>query len=71
MKTYEQKLAILRDVGDLQGEMAAKAKHYSAADNEALALRFSRASYAAVNARTFMHAALMAEREAKAMEKMQ
>jgi len=68
--TYADKLAKLRDLGDLQGEMAAKAKNYAAQDNQELALRFERASYAAVNARTFMHAALMAEREAHARKGM-
>jgi hypothetical protein len=64
--TYQDKLAVLRAFSDLQAEMAAKAKHYAAADTLELAMRFSRASYAAVNARMFMHAALMAERELKA-----
>lgn len=64
--SYADKMAKLRDLGELQGEMSAKAKSYAAQDNQELALRFERASYAAVNARTFMHAALMAEREAQA-----
>lgn len=65
--TYADKLALLRALGDLQGEMAEKARHYKAKDNAELALRFERASYAAINARTFCQAALMAEREAKAI----
>ena len=69
--TYQEKLEVLRDFADLQGECAAKAKHYAASDTLELAMRFSRASYAAVNARMFMQAALMAEREAKAVEVMQ
>lgn len=64
--THAEKLAKLREFGDLQGECAAKAKHYAANDRPDLANRFQRASYAAVNARLFMHAALMAEREALA-----
>jgi hypothetical protein len=68
---YADKMARLRDLGELQGEMAAKAKNYAAQDDQELALRFERASYAAVNARTFMHAALMAEREAKTRKGMQ
>lgn len=66
--TYSEKLSLLRSLGDLQGEMAEKARHYKAKDHAELALRFERASYAAINARTFCQAALMAEREAKAVE---
>lgn len=66
--TYAEKMERLRELGDLQAEMANKAWHYAAKDNLELALRFERASYAAVNARTFMQAALMAEREATARE---
>lgn len=69
--TYATKMERLRELGDLQAEMADKARHYAAKDNAELALRFERASYAAVNARTFMQAALMAEREAKARELVQ
>lgn len=54
----------LRELGDMQAEMASKAAHYAARDRPELAGRFQRASYAAVNARTLMQAALMAEREA-------
>lgn len=68
--TYEEKLDRLRDLGDMQSEMATKATRYRAADKPDLALRFERASLAAVNARTFMHAALMAEREAIARDGM-
>lgn len=67
--TYAEKMERLRELGDMQAEMAEKARHYAANDNPELALRFQRASYAAVNARTFMQAALMAEREANALEK--
>lgn len=66
--TYAEKMERLRELGDLQAEMADKARHYAAKDQPELALRFERASYAAVNARTFMQAALMAEREATARE---
>lgn len=66
--THAEKMELLRSFGDLQGEMADKARHYAANDQPDLALRFERASYAAVNARTFMQAALMAEREATARE---
>lgn len=66
--THDEKLARLRDLGEMQAEMAAKAKAYAARDQPELAMRFERASLAAVNARTFMHAALMAERES-AVEK--
>ena len=62
--TYQAKLEKLRDLGDLQGEMARKAKRYR--DEPELGLRFERASMAAVNARMFMQSALMAEREANA-----
>jgi hypothetical protein len=62
--TFQEKLERLRQLGDLQGEMAAKAAHYAARDVPDLALRFQRASYAAVNARLFIQSALMAEREA-------
>lgn len=70
MKTFTDKLAQLREFSELQGEMASKASHYAAAGNYELGTRFARASYAAVSARMFMHAALMAEVEAKAMEAM-
>lgn len=66
--TYEEKMERLRELGDLQDEMANKARHFGATDNPELALRFARASYAAVNARMFIQAALMAEREAMARE---
>lgn len=66
--TYEDKMERLRELGDLQGEMANKARHFAATDQPELAWRFERASYAAVNARTFIQAALMAEREATARE---
>jgi hypothetical protein len=69
--TYEAKLERLRELGDLQGEMAQKAQRYRTQDKPELALRFERASLAAVTARTFMQAALMAEREAIAREGMQ
>jgi hypothetical protein len=69
--TYQEKLDRLRDLGDMQGEMAEKARRYRIQDKPELALRFERASLAAVNARTFMHAALMAEREAIARDGMQ
>ena len=59
---YRAKLERLRELGDLQGEMARKARHYR--DTPELGLRFERASLAAVNARMFMQSALMAEREA-------
>lgn len=62
--TYEDKMERLRELGDLQGEMAAKASNYAARDRPELAGRFERASYAAMNARVLMQAALMAEREA-------
>lgn len=65
--TYLEKLDLLRQFARLQGEMASKAKHYAARGEVELHLRFERASYAAVNARTFMQAALMAEREATAL----
>lgn len=68
MKTHEEKLAVLRDLGELQGEMAQKAAVYRTQDKPELYMRFERASYAAVNARLFMQAALMAEREASASE---
>lgn len=67
--TYEEKLERLRELGDLQGEMAEKARRYR--DQPELGLRFERASLAAVNARTFMQAALMVEREAIAREGIQ
>lgn len=67
--TYEEKLERLRELGDLQGEMAEKARRYR--DQPELGLRFERASLAAVNARTFMQAALMAERETTARGAMQ
>lgn len=66
--TYEEKMERLRELGDLQSEMANKARRYATQDRADLALRFERASYAAVNARTLMQAALMAEREAVAVE---
>lgn len=66
--TYEEKMERLRQLGDLQGEMANKARRYATQDRPDLSLRFERASYAAVNARTLMQAALMAEREAVAAE---
>lgn len=69
--TYEAKLERLRELGDLQAEMAEKSRRYRLRDIPALALRFERASMAAVNARMFMQAALMAEREALAREGMQ
>lgn len=69
--TYMEKLERLRDLGDLQGEMAQKAKLYQVRDVPELALRFERASFAAINARTFIQAALMAEREAQARDGMQ
>lgn len=69
--THAQKLERLRELGDLQGEMAQKAKLYQARDVPDLALRFERASFAAINARTFIQAALMAEREAQARDGMQ
>lgn len=64
--THAEKMERLRELGGLQGEMADKARYYAAKDQPDLALRFERASYAAVNARTFIQAALMAEREAAA-----
>jgi len=67
--TYEQKMERLRDLGDMQGEMAAKATAYRAKAQEELAMRFERASLAATNARMLMHAALMAERETEIMER--
>lgn len=67
--TFEEKLEQLRRLGDLQGEMAEKARRYR--DQPELGLRFERASLAAVNARTSMQAALMAEREAAARKAMQ
>lgn len=63
-RSHEDKLAVLRELGDLQSEMAEKTRHYRAADRPDLYMRFERASYAAVNARMFIQAALMAEREA-------
>ena len=66
--TYTEKMERLRELGDLQAEMADKARHYAAKDQPELALRFERASDAAVNARTVLHAALRAEREATARE---
>lgn len=67
--TYAEKMDQLKKLGDMQAEMAAKATAYRCKDQEELALRFERASYAATNARMFMHAALMAEREAGILEK--
>lgn len=61
--TYAEKMERLRQLGDLQAEMAGKAAHYRTRDISELANRFERASYAAVNARVLMQAALMAERE--------
>lgn len=62
--THEAKMTVLREFGELQGECARKAASYAAQDRPDLAKRFERASYAAVNARMFIQAALMAEREA-------
>lgn len=64
--TYEAKMERLRELGELQGEMAQKGNRYRILNVIDLALRFERASYAAMNARTFMQAALMAEREVHA-----
>ena len=66
--TYPEKLELLRALGELQGEMAEKARLYKRNDLPELALRFERASYLALGARTAMQAALMAEREAKVKE---
>lgn len=63
---FQRKLGTLRELGDLQGEMAGKARRYRARPE--LGLRFERASMAAVNARMFMQSALMAEREALARD---
>lgn len=52
----------LEALGGLQGVMATKARFYKESNPE-LAARFVRASFAAVNARMLMQAALMAERE--------
>lgn len=68
--TYVEKLDVLRSLGELQAEMADKVRYYKAKDQPDLWMRFERASYAAVNARTFIQAALMAEREAAVTEKM-
>lgn len=70
MMTHTEKLEVLRSLGELQAEMADKVRYYKAKDRPDLWMRFERASYAAVNARTFVQAALMAEREAIVTEKM-
>jgi hypothetical protein len=62
-RTHEQKLAILRDFGDLQAECAQKTRFYRAKDKPELWMRFERASLQAMNARLSIQAALMAERE--------
>jgi hypothetical protein len=59
---HAARLATLRDLGALQGVMAVKARFYKEREPE-LAARFARASYAAINARMLIQAALMAERE--------
>lgn len=66
--TYAEKMERLRELGDLQGEMAAKAAYYAARAVPDLAMRFERASYAAMSARVLMQAALMAERETSVRE---
>ena len=63
---FQAKLERLRELGDLQGEMARKARRYR--ERPELGLRFERASMAAVSARMFMQSALMAEREALARD---
>ena len=61
---HEQKLALLRDFSDLQGECSQKAALYNAQGKVDLSRRFHRASLAGVNARMLIHPPLMAEREA-------
>lgn len=68
--THDEKMERLRALGEMQAEMSAKASFYAARDQPELSMRFERASLAAVNARTFMHAAIMAEREAGILEQM-
>ena len=41
MKTHEEKLALLRELGDLQAEMAEKTRHYKAKDQPELWMRLS------------------------------
>lgn len=60
---HETKLERLRELGDLQTECAQKAIYWRTKDRPDLALRFERAAYYGANARTFIQAALMAERE--------
>lgn len=62
---YRSRLDKLREFSDLQGECARKAQIFRMQDRPELAARFDRASLAAVNARMLIHAALMAEREAR------
>jgi hypothetical protein len=55
---------MLRELGDVQADCAARAKRYVAEGKPDLAKRFQRAALYGSNARTFIQAAYMAAHEA-------
>lgn len=59
---FQERMRKLRELGEFQGVMAVKARFYRDRAPD-LGARFARASFAALNARVLMQAAIMAERE--------